>query len=146
MRADSASLLLLDTSVLVHLARDGATGRTIEAEYSLTARPERPLLSTVVEGEILGLARLWGWGEGKIGALQALLAQLVRVDAGLPEVVAAYANLYCEATRGGKPRGENDLWIAATAVAAGAALVTCDTDFVWLHPAPLTVYLLSDST
>jgi tRNA(fMet)-specific endonuclease VapC len=146
MRADSAPLLLLDTSVLVHLARDRATGRAIEAEYSLTARPERPLLSTVVEGEILGLARLWGWGEGKIRALQAMLSQLVRVDAGLPEVVAAYADPYCEATRGGKPRGENDLWIAATAVAAGAALVTCDTDFAWLHPAHLTVHLLSDST
>jgi predicted nucleic acid-binding protein len=145
MRAGSGQLLVLDTPVIVHLVRNKATGQAIEAQYSLTARRERPLLSTVVEGEILGLGRLWGWGEEKAQALRKLLANMVRVDAGLPEIVATYAALYCEATRSGRPRGENDLWIAATACATGAALVTCDADFAWLHPMHLTVYLVPET-
>ena len=99
----------------------------------------------MVEGEILALGRMWGWGHTKIAALKALLSNLVRVDAGLPEIVATYAELYCEATLEGKPRGENDLWIAATAAATGAALVTCDADFAWLHPTHLTLHLVPDT-
>jgi predicted nucleic acid-binding protein len=57
----------------------------------------------------------------------------VYVDAGIPEVVEAYAELYADGTRNGFPCGENDLWIAATAKAANALLITCDRDFDWLH-------------
>ena len=88
---------------------------------------------------MLALARGWGWGQSKMAQLHALLVELVRVDAGMREIVEAYAELYYEATRSGNARGENDLWIAATAQATGAALFTCDTDFAWMHPDHLTV-------
>jgi tRNA(fMet)-specific endonuclease VapC len=139
MKPSSSQLVVLDTTVLVHLARNSPTGRAIEAQYALTSRPERPLLSTVVEGEILALARRWGWGQTKMAHLNALLLELVRVDAGMREIVEAYAELHYEATRSGKPRGQNDLWIAATAQATGATLFTCDTDFAWMHPDLLAV-------
>ena len=145
MKGGSGQLLVLDTPVIVHLMRNKTTGQAIEAQYSLSTGPEKPLFSSVVEGEILGLARLWQWGEKKTSELRALLGQLVRVDAGLPEIVEAYAELYCEATRSGRPRGENDLWIAATARATGAALLTCDAHFAWLHPDYLTVYLVPET-
>jgi hypothetical protein len=82
-------LVLLDTSVLVHLARQDATGRWIENQYALTARAERPLISTMSEGEILGFARHRNWGASRMGDLTRLLGGLVRVEAGLPEVVNA---------------------------------------------------------
>lgn len=139
-------LALLDTDVLVHLVRQDATGQAIEARYSFAARPERAVLSSIVEGEILGLAWYWNWGEAKRQALQELLAELVRVDAGLPEIVEAYAQLYAEATRGGKPRGENDLWIAATAKATAAALYTCNRKhFEWMDPEHVEVHAVEQA-
>ncbi len=127
-------LVLLDSNVIVHLARDDPTGQWIEEHVGLTERTQRPLLSTVVEGEVLGLARSWGWGGRRIAALDAIFAGLVRASPGLPEIVDTYAELYTESFRTGNPSGENDLWIAATAKVAGAVLVTCDADFNWLHP------------
>lgn len=43
----SHALVLLDTSVLVHLARQDATGVWIENHFALTARADRPLISTI---------------------------------------------------------------------------------------------------
>ncbi len=145
MTGASGQLAVLDTNVVVHLARNDPTGQKIESHYSLMSRPDRPLLSTVVEGEILGLAREWGWGDNKMRLLRDLLKELVRVSAGAREVVDAYAELYFEATRTGSPRGENDLWIAATAKATGAALFTCDADFGWLDPHHLCVYYIPEA-
>ena len=67
--------------------------------------------------------------------LTRLLGEVVRVDAGLPEVVDAYADLTVLDLRGGHNTKDNDLWIAATAKATGAVLLTCDHDFDWLNPA-----------
>ena len=144
MSGDAGRLVLLDTSVVVHLARDSETGKSIEAEYHLSRRKERPLISTVVEGEMLGLARLWGWGERRLQDLRELLSQFVRVDAGLPEIVEAYSLLHAEGTRDGHPRGENDLWIAATANVLGAGLLTLDRDFCWLDPGHVRVLLVDE--
>ena len=126
MNKPAQKLALLDTTVLVELARNSPKGQEIERRYSFSTTSERPLLSSIVEGEILGLARYWNWGTQKIDRLKQLLSNLVRVDAGEPEIVQAYAELYAEAIRGGEPSGENDLWIAATAKATRAALYTCD--------------------
>ncbi len=118
------ALVLLDTSVLVHLARQDTTGVWIENQFALSARADRPLISTVTEGEILGLARQRNWGDTKVAALTRLLAEIVRVEAGLPEVVDAYADLTVLDVRGGHNTKDNDLWIAATAKATGAVLLT----------------------
>lgn len=127
-------LIAIDTNVLVHWIRQDSTGKHLLAKYHLDQRVERPLLPTIVEGEILGLAKCWAWGEKKLESLSRLLSELVRVEAGLPEVVEAYAELYFEAHSKGRSHGENDLWIAASARATGAVLLTCDTDFKWLSP------------
>jgi tRNA(fMet)-specific endonuclease VapC len=127
-------LIAIDTSALVHWVRQDSTGKQLLEEYALDARHERPLLSTIVEGEIRALARLWKWGERKIGQLDEILAELVRVDAGNPAIVEAYAQLHFEDQQGGHGTGQNDLWIAATAKATGAIVLTCDGDFVWMSP------------
>lgn len=145
MTVTPSAPVVLDTNVVVSLARNNATGQAIEAEHGLSARADRPLISTVAEGEILGLARSWNWGEPKLRVLREVLAELVPVEAGLPEIVETYAALYAEATRKGKPRGENDLWIAATAMVFGAELITCDKHFLWLHPEHLTVCFIPEA-
>jgi hypothetical protein len=42
-------LVLLDTSVLVHLARQDPTGVWIEDQFALSARADRPLISTITK-------------------------------------------------------------------------------------------------
>jgi tRNA(fMet)-specific endonuclease VapC len=135
----SGQLIALDTNVLVDVLRNNAYGQYIANEYGLTTRPERPLFSTVTEGEILGLAKApkWKWGPKKLDDLQDLLDQLVRIDAGLPEVVSAYSDLYALSFDTGNPTGENDLWIAATTKATNSVLITRDKDFDWMKDAGL---------
>ena len=127
-------LLSLDTNVLVHWIRQNATGVQLRDTYRLHERPDRPIYSTIVEGEVRALATLWNWGGGKLDLLDELLSELVRVDAGLPDVVKAYAEIYAADQRGGHNTGQNDMWIAATTRAAGSVLLTCDEDCVWMDP------------
>lgn len=139
MSIPSGQLIVLDTNVLVDVLRNNAYGQKINKEFGLTSRPERPLFSTITEGEILGLAKApkWKWGQKKLDALQDLLDQLVRIEAGLPDVVATYSDLYAVSFATGNPTGENDLWIAATAKATNAVLITRDKDFDWMKNAGL---------
>jgi len=137
MTRTASDLALLDTNVLIHLVRNDATGQVIEEKYSLAARQERPLLSTIVEAEVKVFAAISGWGDRKLTRLDEILAELVRVEAGLPQVVEAYIEIAPVAQRQGQAiatQNQNDLWIAATARAAGAVLYTCDKDFQFLDP------------
>ncbi len=141
-------LVLPDTSILIHILRMDSIGEAIEAEHGLTARRERPILSSVVEAEVLALARYKHWGPKRIERLVSLLHELVRVDAGHPDIVEAYIDLYCEARRLGRYRQfrQNDLWIAATARAAGAVVYTCNgKDFDWIRPAYVAVVQIEQS-
>ena len=133
--AQTGQLLVLDTNVLVHLLRNNSTGQAIEAQFALSARLDRPLLSSVVEGELRGLAAGWNWGANKIAKLEQTLSELVRVSAGEPEIVRTYGLLYAHQTKMGKKVGENDLWIAATAAAITGTVLTCDSDFLKFDPA-----------
>jgi tRNA(fMet)-specific endonuclease VapC len=126
---------LLDTAVFVHVAREDATGAHLLSRYRLKQRAERPLYSTVSEGEILALSRYWKWGRTKRDRLQQLLAELVRVDAGLREIIEAYADLHANSLSHGLNLGDNDMWIAATGRVAGAVVLTTDSDFQRVPPA-----------
>jgi predicted nucleic acid-binding protein len=146
MKKPAAERVVLDTNVLIHLLRMDSTGEAIEAEHGLASRAERPFLSSIVEGELLAFARYQGWGDDRMADLWHLLAQLVRVDAGLSEIVNAYAELHAAAMRAGKPKGENDLWIAATANAVSAALYTCNgKHFGWMDPEHISVVSIDQS-
>ncbi len=134
MTLRSTDLISLDTNVLVHWIRQNAVGIQLRDTYRLHERMDRPIYSTVVEGEIQALAKVWKWGTDKLNSLDEILAELVRVDAGLPDVVKAYAEIYAADQADGHNTCQNDMWIAATTKAAGAVLLTCDTDCVWMHP------------
>lgn len=121
--------ILLDTSVVVHLARGNQAGQAIDRQFGLRERKERPLLSIVSVGELLSLARQWKWGEKKMERLRELVGELVVLDLQREPVLEKYAEIdaYCKAN--GLSVGNNDVWIAATAAAAGAILLTNDRDF-----------------
>jgi tRNA(fMet)-specific endonuclease VapC len=138
-------LIVIDTNALVHWVRQDPTGKSLLEQYALGQRVERPVLPTVVEGEILGLARCWKWGKDKLKRLCDILTELVRIDVGHPDIVHAYADLYFSDQKEAHNTGENDLWIAATAKATGAVLLTCDADFRWMSPTHLQVEIAAQS-
>jgi predicted nucleic acid-binding protein len=127
-------LISLDTNVLIHWIRQNDIGMKLRDNYRLQERTDRPIYSSIVEGEIRALAKIWNWGDAKLESLDLLLAELVRVDAGHPDIVHAYADIFAVDQSGGHNTGQNDMWIAATTKAAGAVLLTCDSDCIWMSP------------
>ncbi len=133
------SLILFDTNILVYSIRGGALGTRIKQQCRLDQRTERPLISIVTVGEILSLAGQWNWGPEKVRATETLLHEIVIIglnDFAIPRI---YAALDDELRQNGKVLCQNDIWIAATAKAAGAHLLTSDKDFLPLSPEQIQV-------
>jgi tRNA(fMet)-specific endonuclease VapC len=124
---------LLDTNILLHLVRENRVGRSIESRFRLQTRVERPLISIITIGEILAFAKRWDWGFTKMTALENLLGDLVVLDIS-DEILDRYAEIDVYLRRTGKAVEQNDLWIAAAAIASGAHLLTTDKDFDPLYP------------
>jgi tRNA(fMet)-specific endonuclease VapC len=121
-------IYLLDTNAFSDLMKEHPTlGRRLTA----LSDQDSVIICPVVRGEILyGIVRL---PEGK--RRTELMAKADKLFATLPcEVVSeAAGDHYSKVKFGSFSKGlaldENDLWIAATALAAGAVLVTRDNDF-----------------
>lgn len=128
--------LLLDTSVLIHLVRNNRIGRTVESRFRLRTRAEKPLISIITVGEALAFARKLSWGNSRVEVLEELFSDLIIVDVA-DEIIALYAEMDHFLERTGRPIQQNDIWIAATAVATGSHLLTTDKDFDPLYPAYL---------
>ncbi len=128
------SLVLLDTTILVDLARGKTAGEKIDERYQLRTRKEKPLISVVTHGEMLVLASVFGWGATKIAAMRDLLRELVTVDISKTKVLTHYGEItaYCR-KNGINQLSDNDCWIAACTAAADACLLTGDRDFDPLH-------------
>jgi tRNA(fMet)-specific endonuclease VapC len=135
---------LLDTNILLELARGNPRGRAIDARFNLGSSLSSCLISVVTVGEMLALSRKFGWGQSKIGALRKMLDELVWIDINRQEVFDAYAEIDHVSETMGISMGKNDVWIAATAKATGATLITTDPDFdhldgthitrIWIDP------------
>jgi predicted nucleic acid-binding protein len=127
---------LLDTNVIVALVRAGPLGQHIESQYHVTTQAFRPLISVVSVGEILKLTKGFNWNCEKVQRLQTLLGNLVQVDLNHPGILQAYAEIawHCEhVLKPARTKPQNDYWIAATAKATEATLLTTDEHFDDLH-------------
>jgi tRNA(fMet)-specific endonuclease VapC len=133
----AGSLYLLDTNILVAYARFGFLGQAIEASYLLTQTPNVPLISVVSRGEMLSIAGNNNWGTQKKNDLANLLNTFITVDINNNMIIGHYAEIDVFSRRSGHPMGKNDVWIAATAKATQARLLTTDQDFDHLCPAHL---------
>lgn len=128
--------VLLDTNIVILLARGGVAAQRLESAYGLGSRRLTPFVSVVTIGELLSFAARNGWGGTRLSALEQLISHLVVVDISREPVLRAYARFDAELIRAGAKMGQqNDLWIAATAAATGATVLTTDRDFDVLHPA-----------
>lgn len=83
----------------------------------------RVWLSFVTVGELWKWAELRSWGEPRRTQLDAWTGRrpIVPYDA---EVARAWASLSAAAQRRGRPRPQNDTWVAACCVRHGLGLVT----------------------
>jgi tRNA(fMet)-specific endonuclease VapC len=134
----SPDLFLLDTNVLVHLIRDSPIGRWVVQQYDLRNQSLKQLISVVTVGEALSFAKKRAWGLRRTEALADLLRELVVFPLDSEPVLDMYAEIDCHLQKIGRPIEQNDMWIAATAVATNAHLLTTDKDFDPLDPRFLT--------
>lgn len=63
-----------------------------------------------------------------------MLNELVIVDLPQGAITERYSAVTAFCKKGGHALSDNDRWIAATAAATGATLLTTDRDFDVLHP------------
>jgi len=138
---------LLDTNILLHFIRRDETSRRVEAHYQPFSAANRAIVSVVSFGEIKSLALQKDWGQPKLQLLERLMFLALRSDITL-DIVERYAEIdaFSQARHPTLPAdftarnmGKNDLWIAATASALGATLLTTDSDFDHLNEVFLTV-------
>jgi tRNA(fMet)-specific endonuclease VapC len=147
--SSTPSIVLLDTNILIHLIRGSQVGTTVNETLGLSQRPERPLISVITVGEIQAFALKLGWGATKRAALETLIRQLVIVQLPQGDIVSRYADIDKYSERDLRPprsMGQNDLWIAATASATRATLITTDSDFDHLSPRFLSVIRIDPRT
>jgi tRNA(fMet)-specific endonuclease VapC len=128
------STYLLDTNVLVHYVRASSLWSRIRDMYQPLTSDPRPIISVITAGELRSLAIQWTWGKQKLGQVEFALGFFRTLTIHDPDVLRMYATIdsYCEGI--GQPLGKNDIWIAATAAATGARLVTTDRDYDRLTP------------
>lgn len=76
----TAPLYLLDTSILLHLARGSALGYYVRSTFELDSLVFRPLVSIVTHGEVWVLADRKQWGSNKRAECQQILQSKVTVQ------------------------------------------------------------------
>lgn len=136
----SARPFLLDTSVLLHLARGKQLGLYIDKTYNLSQAVHRPLVSIVSHGELWVLADRNNWGQEKRQALSGMLDNMVTIDLNDHTVIQAYVEVERASQNlavGSRILSNNDLWIAACTKAADAILFNDGQRLFALASSPL---------
>ncbi len=133
---DKSILYLFDTNILLALHRGKQLGSYLNQTFRLSEVINRPLISIVTHGEIWAMAQRNSWGEKKRDAVQEMLDDLVTLDLSDPAIIESYVVVQKNLShpKGARSVSDNDKWIAATAIAAQALLLTTDQDFLHLHP------------
>lgn len=120
MVAGSARQFLLDTNICIYIAKKKPP-EVLRRFETLDSRQVG--LSVITYGELLfGVER----SDAKAKALETLqkLTSVIRVLDLPTEAASAYAKIRTGLETAGRPIGNNDLWIAAHARAAGLTVVT----------------------
>ena len=142
--------ILLDTNILIYLARD-SKHRLLE-EFINPAQKEINI-SIVSIAEVRSIALRQKWGNKKLQTFDTIVSNSLVFDVS-EWLVNTYVEIdtysQCQNPSFSKypfntPRnmGKNDLWIASTASLLGLELVTTDSDFAHLHNVFLDIRQLS---
>ena len=128
---------------MAYLKADNSLFRKVSEENKLDAEDAFIMISSISKGEILSIAMQNNWGERKTEILSKLLNLIVIIDVvGANDLLMnAYAEIDAYSLKrhpakilsgSAKPMGKNDIWIAATAYATNATLLTTDGKFMHL--------------
>jgi predicted nucleic acid-binding protein len=123
---------LLDTNAISDLMR--AASR-IENWMAGLDQADRVVTCTIVRGEILfGIAKLpAGRRRAELEETGHQFLAALRCEPIPEEAADRYATLKLTRQQRGLTLDENDLWVAATALALGATLVSHDSDFAGIE-------------
>jgi tRNA(fMet)-specific endonuclease VapC len=129
---------LFDTNVLLFYLRENHRSKEITNTHNPFGVGNTPILSIVSVGEVESIALRNRWGLAKIAELQRLMSLFIIADIHSEDVIEHYAQIDTFSQgqsqthslgMSARNMGKNDLWIAATAAAIGAKLLTADNDF-----------------
>jgi predicted nucleic acid-binding protein len=132
---------------VLNLVRGKELGTRIDREFGLTRSMRLNTVSIVTHGELRVLADRHEWGAEKRSVLVLALDNLVTVNIESQALVDAYVQVErtCRSAIGGsRILGQNDMWIAATALLSGLPLITPDKDFLPLHERLITVHWIDE--
>lgn len=117
--------LLLDTNVLIRFFRSDRKIADIISTF------EKIVIPTVVLGEFKsGIDPLTVGGKRQLEVLDAFLdSPSVDIIPVTEDVSSAYARIFKTLKANGTPIPQNDIWIAACAMDAGAKLISSDSHF-----------------
>lgn len=139
---------LLDTSVVLHATRrDSKVSQTIDARFSLSASRFKPALCEVSIGELYAFTQSQRWGEPRKALLQKQIDSALVIPISYPGIHVRWAEMSSALRAAGESVGQNDIWIAATAVVANLTLLSTDKDFLRVRRVcGLDVRVLHDKT
>jgi predicted nucleic acid-binding protein len=138
--------ILLDTNILIHLVRGNAIAQQVKNYVGSITEPQL-FVSVVNIAEAESLVVQWNWPSDKIERLKKLITSFIAIDIEQNNTELLDASVNIDAFSQGKipapnglvlnnssrNMGKNDLWIAATAYAMNAELLTTDGDFDHLN-------------
>jgi predicted nucleic acid-binding protein len=150
---------LLDTNLLVGFVRGAPWAARAYSEFKLGDAETIVLTSDICRGELLSLAEQFGWGSGKREKMTEALNQYSSVGIEHASVQEAYAVIdnwthgrsksrpsgSVQPLSNARPMNQNDLWIAATAMALKADLLSADHDFDQLDGVFFRSHFISQS-
>lgn len=132
---------ILDTNILLSYLRKPNFSMQFRHIFGFGEVNEHIFSTSIVTiGELESFVLQRKWGLTKIQELKDLIAELTILDINSEDVIARYAEIdaYSQGKLDNKPlplgmsarnMGKNDIWIAATASATEATLLTTDLDF-----------------
>lgn len=139
--------IVIDTCVLIHIARDTDTGKNCLIALEKYDEAANIIISVVTKAELESFIFQNKWGLPKIKKLNLFLDEITYIDIVNADniLLDSYKEIDSFSKRKAKDKmgkllngsarrmGKNDLWIAATALAIDAPLMTTDGDFDHLN-------------
>jgi len=119
VEVSASPLFLLDTCAVSDAIK---RPHGLVAQHLTSLLPGQAAISVVVEGELR-----YGIAQESASSIERRLNQLLRLVATLnltADVARRYGVIRADLAQLGRPIGQNDLWIAAHALALGLTLVT----------------------
>ena len=112
-------VVLVDTDVFSFMLK----GHTLASQYEKHTKGKKLALSFVTVGELLTWSKHRKWGPEKIAELERRIALtgVIPYDMALCQT---YAELNAQLLKAGRQIGDNDLWIAATAIRHSLPLIS----------------------